>query len=88
MHGLKYGGKRSGLGWHGDYMHVIGHKTVGEHVESTLGGVVAKQTQVSAIVRPNEEDVLAAIAALGDVMRDAGNYDSRHAWHAQRYHYG
>jgi hypothetical protein len=81
MHGLEYGGKRPGLNWHGDKVDVIGHQAVGEDIESALGSVVPKQTQVSPIVGPDEEDVLASIAALGDVVRDTRNYDSRHTWH-------
>jgi hypothetical protein len=85
MHRLEYGGKRPGLGRDSNQVHVIGHQAVGEYVESALGGVVPKQTQVSAIVGPDEEDVLATIAALRDVVRDPWNYDSRHAWHGLRY---
>ncbi|HTW92556.1 MAG TPA: hypothetical protein VMH22_12725 [bacterium] len=84
MYGLEHGGKRTGLGRHCDQMHMVGHQTVGEDVESTLGSVVPKQTQVSTIVRPDEEDAIATIAALGDVVWDARDYDSRHAWHARR----
>ncbi len=81
MHWLQYGGKRPGLGRHTDQVDVIGHQTVGENVKSALGGVVPKQTQVSAIVGPDEEDVLATIAALGNVVRDSGDYYTRDAGH-------
>ena len=81
MHRLEYGGKRSGLGWHDDQVDVIGHQAVGEDVESALGRVIPKQTQVPAIVRPDEEDVLATVAYLRNVVRDTGNHNSRNTWH-------
>jgi len=60
---------------------VIGHQAVGEDVESALGRVIPKQTQVPAIVRPDEEDVLATVASLRNVVRDTGNHNSRYTWH-------
>ena len=53
----------------GDEVDVIGHETVAENAEAGWDGALCEKVKVSRAVLVGEEDVLAVVSALGDVMR-------------------
>ncbi len=62
-------------------MHVIGHEAVSQDAKAVSVGMFGEQFEVDAAQIVTQKDVLAGIAALGDVMRCAhGNhaFGSRH----------
>jgi hypothetical protein len=61
---------------------VIAHQTVGQHLNIKFAAVVGKPGQVDSAILIVEEHVFAAVAALGDVVRDATENGSGLSWHA------
>ena len=62
-------------------MHVIGHQAPGPCLDTRLAAGAAEQVAVKCIVLVAEEGPLAAVAALGHVMRYAGNDYTGEAGH-------
>ena len=60
---------------------MVGHEAVAEHVEGEAGGLLGEGFEVEAAVGVGEEDVLAVVAALDDVVRRAGRDDAGGAGH-------
>jgi hypothetical protein len=60
---------------------VIGHPTPAEQLDRAGLELVAKQILVAAPVFVGQEDVLAIVAAVGDVMRYADRHQPRLAGH-------
>ena len=58
---------------HGDEVDVVGHEAVAEDAQSEARGLAVEQAEPFAAVVVGEEDVLPVVAALGDVVRDAGD---------------
>ena len=70
------------IAWHGNQVNVIGHQTVGPDVHSGANGLLGKQVAIDLLIAVLEEDRLATIAALRNVMRQARNNDAAQACHA------
>ena len=61
---------------------MVGHEAIGQYIETMLDRVLQEQLQISPAVVVAEEDVIAAIAALGDVMGETRDDYSGDPWHA------
>ena len=62
-------------------MDVVGHQAIAPHRDRLARAGLVQQIAVELVVRVGEEDALAAIAALGHVMRKSRNHepaDPRH----------
>jgi hypothetical protein len=53
-------------------MHVIGHQAVGPHFNARPASGIGEQIKVQRIIAVLKESLLAPIAALGDVVGQAG----------------
>ncbi len=62
-------------------MHMVCHQTVSQDLEAALTAVLGKQSDVLVAVGVKQENVLAVIASLGDVMRCAHRHHPRLAGH-------
>ena len=58
---------------HKDEMHAIGHEDPAPHRHAMRRTLCFEEVQIGYIVGILEECLLAPIAPLGDMMRDAGN---------------
>ena len=65
-----------------DKVNVVGHQAPGQATNTLAPARFRDQVAVGRIILAREEDFLAAIAALRDVMGDIGNDDARKAGHA------
>src|SRR4051812_3812073 len=75
------------MGGDQDEVDVVRHQAPGPDPGSAPGAEMAEQGQVASVVAVREEDALAAIAALGDVMgqsRQDGAGGSRHGGQTNR----
>jgi len=52
---------------------VVGHEAPAEDLEAAVVAVVLEEGQVCAAVVVDEEDVLAVVATLSDVVGDVGD---------------
>ena len=66
---------------HPDQVHVVGHQAIAEQPHAPPCGLLPEDPQINAAVVIDEEDVLAVVAALGDVVRHPRNNDSGGPWH-------
>ena len=64
-----------------DEVDVIRHEGVGDDTDFVLGGVAVQERKVEVAVGVGEEDVLAVVAALRDVLGESGRCESWHASH-------
>ena len=78
------GAQPVGIGGHEDKVDVIVHQAPGEAFHPRFRAALAQEINVEQAVLVGEEDRLPAIAALGDVMRDAGDDDAGEAGHSGR----
>ena len=62
-----------------DEVDVIGHQTLGEAPNALRGAGVGDEVAIDGIILIAEEDRLAPIAALGDVVGDVGNHQAGEA---------
>ena len=69
--------------WNGYDMDVICHKTIAEDFESEFVGIVIEEFEIEPAVVIDEEDILAVVAPLGDVMRNIGHNYSCCSWHSR-----
>jgi hypothetical protein len=60
----------------GDEMDVIVHQAIAEDGDAVAGALVSEESQVCAAVVIDEEDVLAIVAPLGEMMWKIGDDDS------------
>ena len=75
--------ERIGACRNADKVDVVGHEAIGQYFEPMLDRVLQEQLQISPAVVVAEEDVIASIAALGDVMMGETRDDySGEPWHA------
>lgn len=75
------GGHGVGALRHGDQVNVLGHEAVSPEAQRSVVGVVPQEVEIEAIVLGIEEDLLALVSALGDVVRKIfkdNPGDSRH----------
>lgn len=66
-----------------DKVYMVWHKAPRPDFHPTFSAPFGHEREVFQIIVVTEEGLLAAIAALGDVVRDAGCNNSRHSCHAQ-----
>jgi len=59
---------------------VVGHEAVPLNRQSVALRLLAEQFQVNVVIVRDEEDILAVVAALGDVVRKTGQHDAGDAW--------
>jgi hypothetical protein len=64
-----------------DQVNVVGHQAPSQYPELVVSGVFGKYLQISPAIVAGEENVFPVVASLGDVMGEAGSYESRSAWH-------
>ncbi len=74
-------GESLGRGGGGDDVDVVGHEAIAEDIDLVSGGVLLKEFEVDFAVSVGEEDVLAVVAALGDVVRAVGDDDAAASGH-------
>ena len=63
-------------------MDVIGHQAVGPDLRTRPASRVREQVAVERVVTVLEKRLLAAVAALGHVIRIAGQHEARKTSHA------
>ena len=66
-------------------MDVVGHEAVGQDLHPVLFTLGMEQVQVGGIIFLFLENGHGTNAALGDVVRDAGEYDSCCSCHGREY---
>ena len=64
-----------------DQVNVIAHQAISEDFELVRLSVLVQQAQVGEMISVGKEYAAAPIAALGHVMRDAGQYKAGSSWH-------
>lgn len=74
-------GESVGRGGGDDDVDVVGHEAIAEDVDVVGGGVLLEEFEVDFAVDVGEEDVLAVVAALGDVVRAVGDDDAGASGH-------
>jgi hypothetical protein len=62
---------------HYDKVEVVAHQTVTQNVQPQTPGVLREEFQVDPAVVIDEENLLAVVSALRNVIRHAGNDDAR-----------
>ncbi len=74
-------GERGGGGGRGDDVDVVGHEAVAEDLDLVSGRIFLEESEVEGAVGIGEEDGLAVVAALGDVMGAVGDDDAGASGH-------
>jgi hypothetical protein len=64
-------------------VNVIAHETVSQDFYTVMIRVVTQPTQVGVAICVGEKDLLATVAPLGDMVRDAGKDDAAQSWHVE-----
>lgn len=75
----------SDASWRGGRHHqvdVVGHQDIGVHRAAFTTGDLAQILQVPYVVDLREEAGTTIVAALDDVLGDAGQVEARRSWHA------
>jgi len=72
----------SGVGGREDQMHVVGHQAIGPDLDAEFGAGRGEPIAIEGVVLVAEENALAAVASLRDMMRRAGKDDAGDARHA------
>ena len=75
--------RREGIGlpWHVHEMNVVRHQAVRECRQRMFGCVFQQELEISLTITVAEKDILAAVATLGDVMRNSGHDNSGYSRH-------
>ena len=81
MHGGERPAQPVGVGRHQDEMHMVGHQTPRPHVDIGLAAVLRQEIAVERIIAVAAKGARAAVAALGDMVRNAGDDDAGEAGH-------
>ena len=76
-------GESVGMRRHEDQMHVVGHQTIGPAGNPGLAASFRQQVAVQRVIVIAEEDALAPVSPLRDVVRNAGNHDAGEAGHVR-----
>ena len=74
-------GERVGALGDGDEMNVIGQQAVAEQGDAVDGALAAQGVEVEAAVVVGEQDVLAVVATLGDVVGDSWSDEAGFSGH-------
>ena len=61
---------------------MVGHQHIGVKGTIMCAAGLAKQLQVKPVVIPGIKAGLAVVAALGNVLGNAGQVEARRSWHA------
>ena len=64
-----------------DKVDMIGHKAVGPELQTVALADASEDAQIVLSVAGREKDIAAAVSAMGHMVRQAGNDDSRCTWH-------
>jgi hypothetical protein len=64
---------------------VIGHQAVTEDVHTRQPRIADQEVEIETVVAGREEDRLAVVTALGDVMRHVGDHDTRTPGHIMQW---
>src|ERR1035438_3678768 len=70
-------------GRNGDQMNMVPHEAIADDTSRASAGVVGQQLEVQGVIGVFEEDALAAVAALRDVMPAARDNDAGDACHGE-----
>ncbi len=76
--------KRIGPLGNRDQMDVIRHQTIAEQRDAVAPRTFARSFEIEAPVVVEQEDILAVVAPLGDVMRHARRHHPGHPSHSVR----
>jgi hypothetical protein len=66
-----------------DEVDVVRHQTPGQAAHVLTRAALRDQPPIGGIILVAEEDLLSAVAALGDMVRDVGNHDAREPGHEE-----
>ena len=66
---------------HRDDVDMVGHQAIAPDLDMRPPCGVGEQIEIELVIAILEKGLLAAIAALGDVVRDAGEDEAREAGH-------
>ena len=64
-------------------LHMVGHQAPSPYFDIGLAAVLRQQIAVERVILVAEEGARAAVAALGDMVRNAGDDDAGEAGHAK-----
>ncbi len=78
---LEGAGQRLGSLGHDDEMDMIAHQAVGLDSQPMLLGVLAEQLQIAEPIKITEEDILAAITTLSNMVCTTWYDHPGHSWH-------
>jgi len=71
------------MGGHDDQMDVVRHEAVAQDLHLVPERVRSQQIEVKEAILVLKEDVLAVVAPLGDVVRDARRNHASLSWHTR-----
>jgi len=74
VHGRQRTAQRVRVGRDEDQMHMVGHQHPGPDLNGGRRGVLGQQVPIEPVVVVAKEGLRATVAALGDVVRDAGEH--------------
>ena len=63
---------------------MVGHQAPGPHLDLGRAAVLRQQIAVERVILVAEKGARAAVAALGDMMRNAGDDDAGETGHAKK----
>ena len=81
MHGRQRLAQAVGVGRHQNEMHVIGHQAPRPYLHLRGAAVLGEQIAIKRVIGVAEEGARAAVAALGDMVRIAGDDDAGETCH-------
>src|SRR4051794_30783969 len=82
MHSRQRAAQSVSIGRNEDQVHMVRHQASGPHRDIGGAAMLGEQVAIERIVVVAEEGPRATVAALGDVVRVAGNDDTGEASHA------
>lgn len=77
------GAQRVAVLGHQDQVDMVGHQHPAPHRDAMRGAVRSEQVAIGGVVGGREERPLPGVAALGDVVRDAGDHVARKSGHCE-----
>ena len=83
---LRGPGERVGALGHGYQPAMVGHQAVAQYAHAAAAAVLGQSFQIEPPVFVNQEDILAVITPLGDVVRDALRHHTSRPWHSRRHY--
>src|SRR3989344_5050987 len=64
----------------GHDVNAVGHQAIGEHAHAVFRAVLSQPREIGRSIRVAKEHVLAAVAALGDVVWNTGEDGAGDSW--------